>query len=66
MVLAGGPPAFGDEFVVAGAGESQVIDVGESAGGPVQHRVVGLAAVAGDGAAGSGAAAVTVVEHDLL
>ena len=48
------------------AAEGEVVDVGVSACGPVKGCVVGLAAVAGHGAAGEGAAAVAFVHDDAL
>ena len=62
----GGPGVVVDEAVVWAAGQSEVGDVGLSAFAEVLGGVVGLAVIRGCGAAGSGAAAVAVVEDEPL
>ena len=54
-----------EQFVVAGAGEGEFVDVSGAAGGPFLD-VVHLAQVARRGAAGCGAATVLGVQHDPL
>ena len=63
--FSGFPAAGADEWVVAFAGEGECVDVGVSAAGPFVD-VVHLGEVAGNVAAGGGAAAVLAVQHDSL
>ena len=60
-----GGPAVVEQFVVAGAGEGEFVDVSGAAGGPF-FDVVDFAEVARCGAAGCGAAAVCGVQDDAL
>jgi hypothetical protein len=61
----GGPPEFG-ELVVGPAPQRQTRGVSVPAPIPAGLSMVGLAVACGFGAAGSGAAAVTVIEQQAL
>src|SRR5687768_15255071 len=62
----GGPTALGDEPVVHTAGQSQFVDIRLAVLGEVSDGVVDLAAQGGDPAAGEGAAALQVGQHEAL
>ena len=63
-VFSGGPTLFG-ELVVGATAKAEVVDVGDGVGG-VGVVVVGLAQIAGHGAAGERTPTVFGVEHDSL
>jgi hypothetical protein len=63
-VFAAGPAVVG-ELVIRIAGQREVVDIGDRVGG-VGVIVVDLAEIAGHGAAGEGAAAVSGVQHNSL
>ncbi|BBX06360.1 hypothetical protein MAIC_11630 [Mycolicibacterium aichiense] len=64
--LTGGPAVVFDQEVVAFAGQGEIVDVGAAAVFPIFGRVVDVAVVAVDGAAGCGAATVFGQQHDSL
>ena len=63
-VFAGGPALFG-EWVIGAAGQREGVDVGDRVVA-IRVTVVGLAEVAGDGAAGERAATISGVQDDSL